>query len=96
MERTDPIEELNNTLKKSLTETVSLKRDLNDQREKTNRLYKENTQLSSDLLKQKEEAKKLKNTIDEINKEIISQQEEIIKLEKENSGLLAKSKKTAK
>ncbi|HIF14859.1 MAG TPA: hypothetical protein EYQ86_05880 [Bacteroidetes bacterium] len=96
MERTDPIEELSNALKKSLTEIVSLKRDLNDQHEKTNRLYKENTQLSSELLKQKEEAKKLKNTIDEINKEMISQQEEIIKLKKENSSLLAKSKKNAK
>jgi len=96
MGKTDPIEELNNTLKKSLTEIFSLKRDLNDQREKTNRLYNEKTQLGSDLLKQKEEAGKLKNTIDKINKDVISQQEEIIKLKKENSGLLAKSKKTAK
>ena len=96
MEKKDPIEELNNALKGLLSEIVSLKRDLNDQREKTNRLYKEKTQLSSDLLKQKEGAGKLKNTIDEINKEMISQQEEIIKLKKENSGLLAKSKKTAK
>ena len=96
MDKTDPIEELDNTLKRSLSEIVSLKRDLNDQREKTNRLYNEKTQLSSDLLKQKEEAEKLKIALDEINKEVVSQQEEIIKLKKENSGLLAKSKKIAK
>ena len=93
MEKTDPIEELDNTLKRSLSEIVSLKRDLNDQREKTTRLYNEKTQLTSDLLKQKEEAEKLKNTLDEINKEVVSQQEEIIKLKKRELRPSGKVKK---
>ena len=96
MERTDPIQSLNEALKKSLSEIIKLKRDYNDQLEKTNRLYREKTQLSSDILKQKEEADRSKNTIEELNKEVVSQQEEIIKLKKENSGLMAKSKKVAK
>ena len=96
MNKTDPIQSLSEALKKSLSEIIKLKRDYNDQLEKTNRLYREKTQLSSDMLKQKEAAEKLKITLDEINKEVVSQQEEIIKLKKENSGLMAKSKKVAK
>ena len=93
MNKTDPIQSLNEALKKSLSEIVKLKRDYNDQLEKTNRLYREKTRLSSDILKQKQ---KFKNTIEELNKEIVNLQEEINKLKKENSGLMAKSKKTTK
>lgn len=96
MNKTDPIQSLNEALKKSLSEIVKLKRDYNDQLEKTNRLYREKTRLSSDILKQKQEFEKFKNTIEELNKEIVILQEEIKKLKKENSGLMAKSKKTTK
>ena len=96
MEKSSPIESLNEELKKSLSEIVTLKRDYNDQLEKTNRLYREKTQLGSDLLKQRETLKKLNESVEELNNEIVILQEEIKQLKNENAALLNKSKKLTK